>query len=139
MKTFLLSAIVIFTNCAAFAQDRTIDISDKPICFVVVNTTPYTVYGDMSTDKFPAPSGKLESHKAVFRLRPKGTKGKGDNMLDRSRGCTTGPFFPDRKLELTIRTLIPVFSCRTSLDKGDILIKSERNAQGDLRTWAECF
>jgi hypothetical protein len=38
-----------------------------------------------------------------------------------------------------LRTLVPVFSCKTRIDQGEIVIKGHRKPEGGAETWAECF
>ena len=115
------------------------DIIKEPICFILRNEAPYKVYGVFSTDHFVRPDGIKTRHRANFRLDPAGTLNpETKEPTDRAEFCSYGPFFPDRTLELTLRTLVPIFSCRTHIDKGEIIIKGEKTADG-TKTWAECF
>ena len=98
-----------------------------PICFNIINQAPYTVIGSVATDTYDAPGGSKARHRANFRLK----------VREHTQFCTTGPFYPDRKMELTLRSLIPLFSCMTKID-GNIVIRGERKPQGGTKTWAEC-
>jgi hypothetical protein len=98
-----------------------------PICFNIINQAPYTVMGTMITDIYDTPDGTKARHRANFSLKER----------EHTQFCTTGPFYPDRKLELSLHTLLPIFSCMTKID-GDIVIRGERKPQGGTKTWAEC-
>jgi hypothetical protein len=59
---------------------------------------------------------------------------------DSAEFCTFGPFYPERKLELVLRTLVPIFSCKTRVDQGEIVIKGFRKEdQPGTNTYAECY
>jgi len=104
------------------------EISDEPICFNVVNTAPYTVYGTFVTNIYVAEGGTKARHRSNFRLKT--------NF--KSEFCTYGPFYEGRKLELVLRTLIPIFSCKTGIT-GDIVIHGRRKPKGGADTWAVCL
>jgi len=116
-----------------------LDIVAEPLCFEVVNEAPYSVYGDFSTDLYTRPDGIRARHRSNFRLAAGGTLGPGGAQADRAEFCSYGPFLEGRKLELTLRTLVPTFSCRTRVDAGPIVIKGFRQPEGGTKTWAECY
>lgn len=125
-KIMILALVLpLLTAGAAQAQQTT----ETPYCFKVKNTAEWTILGDVSTDYFTAPDGQRGRHRANFRLGP----GEEKEM------CSYGPFYPDFKQDLTLRTIVPIFSCRTRVDKGDILVKGEIGSDGKSKTWAECF
>lgn len=108
---------------------RAQEVVETPICFKVRNTAEWTILGDIVTDYFTAPNGQRGRHRANFRLGPG----------EEREICTRGPFYPGRKQDLTLRTIVPIFSCRTRVDQGDILIKGARGSDGRSKTWAICF
>ena len=77
----------------------------EPACSVIRNLSDFTLYGDVRTDRTPTADGTLASHEKTFRLKA------GEEV----QVCSTGPFFEGGTVELTLRTLIPVFTCRTQL------------------------
>ncbi len=129
MKTWFL-AIACFVLCvgatAARAEYEPL-YSEEQHCGKIINTTDYTIYGSVSTDYYIDQDGDKATHKVNFRLSAK----------EEWPVCTTGPFFEDYTVDLNIRTLVPVFSCRTHVS-GDILIKSEM-VDGSTKTFAECL
>lgn len=142
MRNWIFLAGFIFTASAnmTFAQNENLDIVQEPICFKVVNEAPYRVYGNFATDYYTRPDGLRTRHRSTFRLEPEGTKDEEKGYpLDRAEFCSYGPFMPDRKLELTLRTLFPIFDCKTKITEGDIVIKGFRKAEGGTETWAECY
>lgn len=135
---FALAALLLtFAPNPARAQE----ILNDPICFTVRNTANHKVYGNFVTDYYTAEDGTQARHRSNFRLDEAGAKDPEKGFpLDAAEFCSYGPFFEGRQLELVIRTLIPVFSCKTSVEKGEIIIKSERlpDDSGN-KIWAECL
>lgn len=101
---------------------------DGSRCFTLVNAAPYTVTGSMVTAPYETADATTARQRLNFRLKPKETH----------RFCAFGPFYPGERLELVLRTLVPVFSCYTAA-QGEITIRGERKAEGGTRTWADCI
>lgn len=99
---------------------------DGSRCFNIMNTAPYTVTGSMVTALYPTADGTQARQRLNFRLSPKQSH----------RYCSFGPFYPGERLELVLRTMMPIFSCYT-VAQGDIIIKGETN-KGVSKTWAIC-
>jgi hypothetical protein len=99
---------------------------DGSRCFNLWNTAPYTVTGSMVTALYETADATKARQRLNFRLAPK----------ENRRFCAFGPFYPGERLELVIRTLVPIFSCYT-VAQGDIIIKGEMT-KGVSKTWAEC-
>lgn len=131
--TFLM---FIFYATPTIAQE----ITPQPICFTVRNEAPYRVYGEISTNYVTSPDGTKVRHTGTFRLEKPDThhKIKG-HPLDVSEFCSSGPFYPGRQLELTLRTLLPTFSCKTNIEVGEIVIKGHKKKEGGTKTWAVCY
>lgn len=117
------------------------EIVSEPICFTVRNEAPYKVYGSFVTDYYTDPAnGSQARHRSNFRLEEAGAKDPDKGYpVDQAEFCSYGPFFPGRQLELVLRTLVPVFSCKTSVELGEIVIKGERKPEGGTKTWAVCY
>ncbi|MBI1300928.1 MAG: hypothetical protein GC137_04625 [Alphaproteobacteria bacterium] len=136
MRRYLLFVLTLFSGQPALAQE----ITGQPICFTIRNEAPYRVYGQFSTDYYTASDGTKARHTATFRLEKGGSKhGEKGYFTDRSEFCSSGPFYPGRQLELTLRTLIPIFSCKTNVELGEIVIQGKRNQDGTTKTWAVCY
>lgn len=99
---------------------------DGSRCFNIMNTAPYTVTGSMVTALYPTADGTQARQRLNFRLGPK----------ENRRFCSYGPFYPGERLELVLRTLVPIFSCYTAA-QGDIVIKGEMTKNGS-KTSAIC-
>ena len=147
---FILSIIVLIgLGFPALAQDSApsadnpnagLDILSEPICFSLRNEAPYKVYGTFSTDYFMRPDGIKTRHRSNFRFDVPGSKDpETGEPTDRAEFCSYGPFFKGRKLELTLRTLVPIFSCQTRIDQGEIVITGFRKPEGGTETKATCF
>lgn len=124
----LLSAPVMAQEGLAPSASAGGEVVADPICFNVINKAPYTVYGTFVTNTYTADDGTQARHRSNFRLETD----------YKSEFCTYGPFYEGRKLELVLRTLIPVFSCKTAIT-GDILIYGRRKPEGGTDTWAVCL
>lgn len=125
----------------AIAQNENLDISAEPICFTVRNQATFSVIGMISTDYFTRPDGIRTRHRSNFRFQPAGSIDKKTGKpKDRQDFCTSGPFFPDRKMEIQLKTLIPVFTCKTRIDQGEIIIEGRRRADDSgVEMAAVCF
>lgn len=103
------------------------EVSKTAQCFKVINKAPYTVLGTFVTDVYTDDKGQQGRHRSNFRL----------DSDHASEFCTYGPYYEGGKLELVIRTLVPVFSCKTRVD-ADIVIHGRRKPEGGTDTWAVC-
>lgn len=139
MRYLFLSLLITFTVMAeAYAQQP--DISSEPICFQVRNAQDFRMLGSIGTDYYTTPQGIQARHRSNFRLEAAGSKDEEGFPTDRAEFCSYGPFYPGRKLELTIRTLFPVFSCMTRLDQGEIVLQAERNENDNgYNYFADCY
>lgn len=119
------------------------EIVPEPICFVVINEAPHSVNGSFVTDLYPRGDGSEARHRSNFRLKEAGARHEEEGYpLDRAEFCSYGPFFEGRKLELTIRTLFPVFSCQTNVESGPIIITSKprvHDPMGGVDYSAKCY
>lgn len=101
---------------------------DGTRCFTVVNAAPYTITGSLVTAPFEVADGTTSRQRLNFRLGPQ----------QNHRYCSFGPFYPGERLELVVRSLVPLFSCYTAA-QGEITIRGEMKREGGTRTWADCF
>lgn len=137
----LMVGAVVSSPVKAQDPDFVMDISEKPICFVVKNEAAYSVTGSIVSNFYMTPEGYKARHRSNFRLGAMGSTDEREGYpLDVAEFCTSGPFYPGRKVEFVIRTLVPVFSCITNIQSGPIIIKGKRRAD-DMgnETWAECY
>jgi len=141
MKGIVLTALVLFlVPQIGWAQNENLDIVKEPLCFSVRNEAPYKVYGNFATEQFTRPDGIKSRHRSNFRLDEAGAKDpETGEPSDRAEFCSYGPFYEGRKLEMVLRTLFPVFTCKTKLDQGEIVIKGHREPEGGAVTTAACF
>lgn len=116
------------------------DIVSEPICFTVRNSADFTMYGNFGTDYYTSPQGGQARHRSNFRLEAAGEKDAEGYPADAAEFCSYGPFFEGRKLELVIKTLFPVFTCKTRLDAGEIVLRAIRKADDSGYDYlADCY
>lgn len=101
--------------------------ADGSRCFSVWNKAPYTITGTVNTNYYETASGAKARRNQNFRLAPGARQGL----------CSTGPFYPGARLELVLRSLVPLFSCYT-VAQGEIMIHGEIKPEGGTKTWAAC-
>ncbi len=136
----LILLLFILTPRTVGAQTTAGEVTQKPICFQIHNEAPYSVHGEISTNHYTKADGTKTRHTGVFRLKAAGTLHKEKGYpLDITEFCSSGPFYPDRQLEITLRALFPIFSCKTSIEIEDIVIKGKYNKDGTTKTWAICY
>lgn len=138
MKKYIPILGILFSSIP-LASSLAQEITPLPICFTIRNEAPYKVYGQMATDYYTTPDGTKARHTGTFRLEAKDTMHPDGYPLDASEFCSSGPFYPGRQMELTLRTLIPIFSCKTNIELGEIKIHGKINKDGSTKTWATCF
>lgn len=103
------------------------EILNSPICFRVINQAPYTITGSLYTNFYVNRNRQKARHTSNFRLE----KGQSQPY------CTYGPFYEGRKLELVLRTILPVFTCKTTVN-ADIYIMGKVLEGGGTKSWATC-
>ncbi len=140
MRLFIIGLLsVLFIPCTAIAQE----ITAEPICFTIRNEADQTIFGSVVTDYVTRPDGQKIHYDGTFRLEPMGTVDPETGYgKDFSEFCSRGPFFPGRQLEITLRTLIPVFSCKTSVEAGEVTVHSKKVMRNGIETnkiWATCY
>ncbi len=127
-KIILAAGFILAATSAAHAQaGPALAVSKEQVCFQIQNTTPYTAYGMIQTDNFTDPEGRVYPHRSTFRLESKHF----------AEFCSSGPFFPGRKLMIQLRSLFPIFECRTALT-GPLVIRGEKK-DGHYKTWVDCL
>jgi hypothetical protein len=100
----------------------------RSVCGVVRSTIPFKIYGTLSTDVAGQKDGVDVRHKSAFSL----TEGQ------RIEVCSQGPFYEGERLELTLKTMFPVFSCRTKIDR-EITLSVIPRTGGGYDYSATCF
>jgi hypothetical protein len=108
MKRILLTLCLFFILGSFSAQAARAQVfSDQPLCLVVYNSTDREVVGHVETDAFYDVTGKLSWHRQNFRL----------DVQKEERVCSTGPFFKGYKLRVVIKTIMPLYSCKTDMNR----------------------
>ncbi len=113
--------LLICFGLPAFAQT-----SLQKKCFRLVNQTQGTVHGQVAT----APDGDIAPQRMNFTLTP-----DGDTVA--LKVCSEGPFFEGDRLRLVLRTLMPVFECKT-IAQGDVIVERLPTEDGRTKLFARC-
>ena len=103
------------------------EVTSSSLCFNIINKAPYGIRGSITSDFYTRPDGIRAHHRSNFRLEEK----------EMTEFCSTGPFYEGRRLELTLRTLVPIFSCKTRADT-DVLVYGRMLEDGGTETTAVC-
>ena len=100
----------------------------RQICGEIVSQIPFKIYGSVMTDTAGTREGTEVRHKSTFSIGPK----------ERLKICSSGPFFQGQRVELTLKTMFPVFSCRTKIDR-EIRLSATPKKEGGYTYKATCF
>lgn len=121
------------------AQSSEGEVLDAPICFMLVNTAPYRVLAEIQTNFYTRADGIRDSHESTMRIQAAGSVNDAGERIDQRQICTAGPFFEGRKIRLTLKTIVPIFECKTAIDRGEVIIKGVVNDDNTTETTAECY
>ncbi len=103
------------------------EVTSFPLCSNVINQTGQKIYGTISMAPSPRPDGTKVRNVQNFML----------SQEEKVQICAQGPFFAGQTVELTLKSLIPLFSCRTRLD-GDIILSKTQDSDGVNHFNATC-
>ncbi len=116
-QIFLLSFLVsLFVISPAIAAEL---LSDTPQCSVIHNQSERTVFIGVRTNYFIGNDGTKQRHEASLRLEP----------TQKQQICAKGPFYDGHRVEIILRTIIPLFDCKTKLGS-DLFITQKK--EGDI-------
>jgi len=128
----ILFLLTIFIAIPAYAQPPSTEpsgeITSRPVCGKLVNRSDQTIMGKIATKSQMLPSGDMVAHQENFKL----LSGQEREI------CAAGPFFQGRRLELTLRTIIPLFSCYTKIDR-TIYLDAKPDETGFKKLSATCY
>jgi hypothetical protein len=134
-------------------EDYQPEVTQKPICFTIKNTTDRLINGSVATFYEKLNDGSFTRHTSNVMLFPakrvveakravrQGNKTKDDisHIKQSVRMCSRGPFIKGY-LEFKIRSAFPVFSCwfnpRTAKPL-EVYMKKPPGG-GDKQPWADC-
>lgn len=125
--TRFLSFAVIFLGLSLPVTGRAADVTPFQECGTLVNAADQQVMGVIKTESFMF-RGKILRHEKNFSLQ------NGETV----EVCSTGPFYPGYKVELTIRTIMPLFTCQTRLSGNIYLRKKWDDKNGVSILYADC-
>lgn len=127
MLLVFLPAAVVAQPLPVVLEGQEGEVTSAPICTFLVNRSNQTIMGVVYTAPQTVPSGQTLRRSQNFRLE----------SHEKKQICATGPFYEGRRLELVIRTLIPLFTCRTTLDR-EIFLDAEEGEGGIKKLSAAC-
>ena len=119
------------TTQSARAQSALGEVVAEPICVAILNTADFRMYGRMGTNVYINADGSKGRHTSNFNLAGRGAVSDDGHPTDRVEFCFYGPFYPGRKVELVLKTLFPVFECKTRIDQGPIYIEARPRSDGN--------
>jgi len=120
-RILLLLLLIPFLPSPALAAD----VTPFKECATLRNAAEQEVMGVIRTASFIY-KGHVDRHEGLFDLQD------GETV----EICSTGPFYPGYKIELTIKTIMPLFTCKTRLS-GEIVLRRKR--EGDFNIlYADC-
>lgn len=128
MRIIPLAVAILLLLPATGRAQQTGPFSPTPICSDLINETGYAVYGAVETDRLQDPRGEIIHYKSNFRLK----------AGESTQICSNGPFFEGGKLTLTLRSLFPLFECKTSLGQ-PITIHATPKERGGFDWSATCY
>lgn len=103
------------------------EIVSQPICSAIVNRSDQTMLGTLSTAGQRIASGEIVKNQDNFRMKPG----------ERKEFCSTGPFFAGQRLEIVLRTILPLFDCKTKIDH-EIYLDALPDENGVKHLFASC-
>lgn len=128
--------VLLVTLCDTYAAQAQINVQEgkegevvaNPICGMLTNRSDQTIMGTISTASQKIATGDDVKHRSNFRL----------SAGEKKEFCTTGPFYEGRRLELVLRTIIPLFSCKTKLGQ-EIFLDVQSQEGGFRKLSATCL
>lgn len=130
MKTFLILLVALVTATPAMAQigaGEQGEITKTPICSKLTNRSTVSIQGTIALAPQTLPSGEPQQFSDNFKLAP----GESREI------CASGPFYEGRRIDLSIRTLIPLFNCKAALGE-EIFLDMEEQPDTTKKYSATC-
>ncbi|MCB1558575.1 MAG: hypothetical protein KDJ50_06600 [Alphaproteobacteria bacterium] len=120
--------MILIATCVFFPiETKAGDVTPFDECANLRNMSNQTIMGVVRTAPFKSTVGEVERHEGSFRLEP-------DEI---ATICSQGPFYDGYRVELIIRTIIPLFTCKTRLS-GDIYLRKTETEDGITKLYADC-
>jgi hypothetical protein len=127
MTKLIFLALLLFMTLALPHAGWAADVTPFKECATLVNSANQQVMGVIKTESYMF-KGQVLRHEKNFNLQD------GETVAV----CSTGPFFPGYKVELTIRTIMPLFNCQTRLS-GNIYLRSKWDDENGVQIlYADC-
>ncbi len=103
------------------------EITAAPICTDLTNRSAQTIIGTITTASQTIDTGDVVKHRSNFRL----------DAGAKQKICAAGPFFEGRRVALVLRTVIPLFECKTTLER-EIFLDATPQDDGTTKLSATC-
>lgn len=132
MTRFILFLLLIFLCTPSYAQidfstQKDGEVVKKPICTYLTNRSSQTIMGSIAVMPQKTADGRTVTLEENYRLE----------AGERHKICALGPFYEGRRVSLVIRTLLPLFECKTKIDR-EIFLDAKEGAGGFKKLSATC-
>lgn len=124
VKLFLASVLFLLSFSQAQSQEL---YSPLPHCALIKNETLDEMIIQIRTDYYLRDDGSRDYYETILRI---------DAGKDREI-CAKGPFYPEYKVDLIIKSLFPLFDCKTKL-QGEIPVRERKDGSGSREFYAVC-
>ena len=122
---YCLLVILLLLSLPAQAEEL---YSPEAQCALIRNAMSTTASVAIRTDFYTKPDGKRSYFEDILKL----DAGKEREV------CAKGPFLPEYKVYLTVKSFVPLFDCKTKL-QGEIVIRERKSKSGEGREiYASC-
>ena len=123
MKYFLALLFLLIPVSAQAAELY----SPQPKCAVIRNETKDKTFVAIRTDFYTKPDGARSYYEEIMHLKPD----------EERQVCAKGPFYDGYKVNLIIKSLFPLFDCKTKLE-GTIPVREKPTPSGGRDFYAVC-
>ncbi len=116
---YCLALVLLMLSFPAQAEEL---YSPQAQCALIKNAMTTSASVAIRTDFYTKPDGKRSYYEDILKL----DAGKEREV------CAKGPFLPDYKVYLTVKSFVPLFDCKTKL-QGEITIRERASKSGEGR------
>jgi len=135
MKHAALALLLIFAAVPALAQPapptvgegKEGEIIQTPICTYMTNRSEQTIIGTIGLAAQTLPDGQVAALSENFKLK----------AGEKRQVCAAGPFFEGRRIKIVLRTIMPLFECKTKMNH-EIFLDADPQAEGFKKLSATC-
>ncbi len=121
---YLLALLFLIVPVSAQAGEL---YSPEPQCAIIHNETKGTAFVAIRTDFYAKPDGSKSYYEEVLHLKPD----------EKRQVCAKGPFYEGYKVSLIVKSLFPLYDCKTKL-AGTIPVREKLKPEGGRDVYAVC-